>query len=193
MLDDVMADSKTRHRELTRDLLKFFYPMHYRIGMEIETIICQGKISRKQAAILWLIHSRAGNEGWVRRREIETRLSTWFEISNSNVSKLLRELAKPPLSLVEQSENPDSGREKVIRLTTQGRIFLEGMVEASVDYLDKQLSHVECDELAWGLGFLALSFRKGSRNSERDGAAEMLPSPPEGIVRKSRRVATDAD
>src|ERR1700738_4894299 len=74
-------------RELVGELLNFFYPMHYRIGMDLEAVMCQGRISRKQAAILWLIHSRAAEDGWVRRKEIESRLITWFESSNSNISK----------------------------------------------------------------------------------------------------------
>src|SRR3546814_4022950 len=68
------------------------YPMHYRIGIDVETVMGQGRISRKQGTILWLIHSRGDKDGWLRRKLIEERLSAWFEISNSSVSNLLREL-----------------------------------------------------------------------------------------------------
>ncbi len=139
-------------------LLSFYYPMHYRIGMELESVMGQGRVSRKQAAMLWLIHSRADRQGWIRRKAIETRLSTWFEMSNSNVSKLLRDLARPPLSLVELAESPSSGREKVVRLTKAGEEFVSGMIEASIGYLSRQLTHVSEQELWWGIGFLALSF-----------------------------------
>jgi DNA-binding MarR family transcriptional regulator len=151
-------DGQGASPEQVRQLLSFYYPMHYRIGMELETVMGQGRVSRKQAAILWLIHSRAGSDGWMRRKAIETRLSTWFEISNSNISKLLRELAKPPLSLVSQVESPESGREKVVRLTKHGEKFVAGMIDASVAYLASQLTHVSDEELGWGIGFLSLSF-----------------------------------
>jgi DNA-binding PadR family transcriptional regulator len=168
-------------RGLVGELLNFFYPIHYRIGMDLETVMCQGRISRKHAAILWLIHSRAAADGWVRRKEIEERLVTWFESSNSNISKLLRELSKPPLSLVKQVENPDSGREKVVRLTKAGEVFVNGMVEASIDYLSGQISHVTQDELRWGVDFFALSFRTSVREARLKGKVPHLPRPPGGI------------
>src|SRR3546814_4825235 len=78
------------------DLLSFYYPMHYRIGIDVETVMGQGRISRKQGTILWLIHSRGDKDGWLRRKLIEERLSAWLEISNSSVSNILRELTRPP-------------------------------------------------------------------------------------------------
>jgi DNA-binding PadR family transcriptional regulator len=165
-------------RGLVGELLNFFYPMHYRIGMDLEAVMCQGRISRKQAAILWLIHSRAAEDGWVRRKEIEIRLITWFESSNSNISKLLRDMSKPPLSLVKQVESPDSGREKVIRLTKAGEAFVDGMVEASIDYLSGQLSHVTEEELRWGVDFFALSFRRSVREARLNGAVPNMIRPP---------------
>ena len=175
------ASAGAPSRALVGDLLNFFYPIHYRIGMELESVMCQGRISRKHAAILWLIHSRAPADGWVRRKEIESRLIVWFESSNSNISKLLRELSKPPLSLVKQVENPESGREKVVRLTRAGEVFVGGMVEASVDYLSGQLSHVTDDELRWGVDFFALSFRTSVREARLKGEVPHLVRPPGGI------------
>lgn len=173
-----------RHRELTAELMNFFYPIHYRIGMELETVMCQGSISRKQAAILWLIYSRAPHSGWMRRKEIERRLETWFEISNSNISKLLRELSKPPLSLIDQVENPDSGREKVIRLTKSGRVFVGGMISSAVELLSKRLAHLEIDELQWGVDFFALaSPRRRIARENATGQTSKL-SPPPGRISK---------
>jgi DNA-binding PadR family transcriptional regulator len=149
-------EARTGHLE---DLLTFYYPMHYRIGMDLETVMGQGRVSRKQAAILWLIHSRADDEGWVRRKVIETRLSTWFEVSNSSISNLLRELTRAPLELVQQVENPSSGREKLVRLTPQGRIFVDGMIAQSVEYLRHHLGNLGDEQLAWGIQFFKLAFR----------------------------------
>jgi len=172
-------DNQTlEHRRLTTQLLQFFYPIHYRIGMELESVMCQGVISRKQAAILWLIHSRAGDHRWMRRKDIETSLSAWFEISNSNVSKLLRELAKPPLNFIDHEESPASGREKVVRLTRRGQNFVDSMTSAAIDYLSNQISHVENDELAWGIDFFALSFRRSVREARLAGASGKIAPPP---------------
>jgi DNA-binding MarR family transcriptional regulator len=165
-----------------RRLLSFYYPIHYRTGVDLETVMGQGRVSRKQAAMLWLIHSRAGDDGWIRRKDIESRLSSWFEISNSNISKLLRELARAPLSLVDQVESPTSGREKVIRLTAAGKIFVAGMIDASVAYLSRQMSHVSDEELRWGIGFFALSFGRPAANGAGVELNEKLGRPPRRIV-----------
>lgn len=176
-------------RVLVGELLNFFYPIHYRIGMDLETVMCQGRISRKHAAILWLIHSRAPADGWIRRKEIEMRLVAWFESSNSNISKLLRELSKPPLSLIKQAENPESGREKVLRLTPAGERFVDGMVQASIDYLSGQLSHVTDDELRWGVDFFALGFRTSIREARLKGKVSLLTRPPGEIEGANARSA----
>lgn len=153
------ADSgKRSQRVLHRDLLGFFYPIHYRIGMELETLMCQERLTRHQAAILWLIESEVGADGWMRRRVIEQHLSYWFDTSNSQVSQLLRELARPPLSMVVQMENPASGREKVVALTPAGKAFFESMIEAGLAYFAQTLSHVGSDEMRWGIKFLGLAF-----------------------------------
>lgn len=163
----VKPQSEVRADHLS-DLLTFYYPMHFRIGMDLETVMGQGRVSRKQAAILWLIHSRADEEGWVRRKVIETRLSTWFEVSNSSISNLLRELTRAPLELVQQVENPNSGREKLVRLTPQGRRFVDGMIDQSVEYLRHHLGHLDDNQLAWGIQFFKLAF---NRLRQDDGAA----------------------
>ncbi|MBD3731370.1 DNA-binding PadR family transcriptional regulator [Sphingopyxis italica] len=141
------------------DLLSFYYPMHYRIGIDVETVMGQGRISRKQGTILWLIHSRGDKDGWLRRKLIEERLSAWFEISNSSVSNLLRELTRPPLELVKQIENPTSGREKLVCLTPKGRAFLDESIRQSIDYLGRHLEHVDQTQLDRGIQFFKLAFQ----------------------------------
>lgn len=141
------------------DLLSFYYPMHYRIGIDVETVMGQGRISRKQGTILWLIHSRADKDGWLRRKIIEKRLSAWFEISNSSVSNLLRELTRPPLELVKQIENPTSGREKLVSLTPEGRAFLDESIRRSIDYLGTHLEHIDQTQLDRGIQFFKIAFQ----------------------------------
>jgi DNA-binding MarR family transcriptional regulator len=144
--------------------------VHYRLGMELESAMCQGMVSRKHSAILWLVHSSADPDGWVSRKTIESNLSQWFEISNSNISRLIRELTSEPTLLLDLAENPNSGRERMLRLTDSGRRFVEGMIAAAVDYLGAKLGHLESDELAWGLRFfkLAFGYDQGPEAGDRD-------------------------
>lgn len=145
-------------RKTLDNLLGFFYPIHYRIGMELERRMCQGKISRQQATIIWLLASEVGRDGWMRRKQIEQSLSDWFETRNSHVSYLLRELSDPPLAFVVQKANPESGREKLVALTDQGRCFFDSMVEAALDYFSELLPHLSDDELRQGISFLGRAF-----------------------------------
>jgi DNA-binding MarR family transcriptional regulator len=145
-------------KELMGEMLSYFYPVHYRVGMDLEIVMCQGRITRKQAAILWLVHSRADDGNWVSRKEIDERLSKWFEISKSNISKIMRELTKPPLSLVIQTENPVSGREKVVKLTGEGEVFVDSMNAAAIDHLRRTFNELTEQELRRGVNFMKLLF-----------------------------------
>src|SRR3546814_16479924 len=71
------------------DLLSFYYPMHYRIGIDVETVMGQGRISRKQGTIPWLIHSRGHNEGWLPRQMIKDGLPARLRTRQSSVSNNL--------------------------------------------------------------------------------------------------------
>lgn len=163
------------------DLLGFFYPIHYRIGMELENRMCQGRLSRQQAAIIWLIESEVGADGWMRRRVIEQLLGNWFETSNSHVSQLLRELARPPLSLVVQMENPVSGREKVVALTPEGKAFFQSMIDAGLEYFSSTLSHVSDEEMRWGIKFLALAFGPPAVDDHGRRNSPALKTPPSSL------------
>ncbi|MCP5172313.1 MAG: winged helix DNA-binding protein [Porticoccaceae bacterium] len=158
MSADTDLDNASPARATLHDLLGFFYPIHYRIGMELERRTCQQQLSRQQAAIIWLIESEAGLHGWMRRKLIEQTLKDWFESRNSHVTQLLRELSEPPLSLVAQKANPDSGREKLVSLTDAGRAYFESMVNAGLDYFSELLPHLGDEELKEGMKFLARAF-----------------------------------
>jgi len=154
-------------RATTLDLLGFFYPIHYRIGMELERRMCRGHLSRQQAAILWLIESEVGAHGWIRRKEIERLLSDWFESRNSHVTHLLRELASPPLGLVTQRTNPDCAREKLVALTDEGRVYFDGMIKSGLDYFAELLPHLGDAELQDGIRFLGRAFGPPSLSRRR--------------------------
>lgn len=175
--------SRKPSREIHADLLGFFYPIHYRIGMELETRMCQGRLSRKQAAIIWLIESEVGADGWLRRRVIEQAMASWFETSNSQVSQLLRELSRPPLSLVIQMENPASGREKVLALTPEGKAFFQTMIEAGLDYFSSLVGHVSDEEMRWGIKFLGLAFGPPEIDDQGQRLTAPLKTPPPRIAK----------
>lgn len=140
------------------DLLGFFYPIHYRIGMELERRISQGRLSRQQVAIIWLIESEVGPDGWIRRKLIEQTLSDWFDSRNSHVTQLLRELSLPPLTLVTQKTNPECAREKLVALTDAGRDYFQTMVGAGLAYFRELLPHLSDQELRDGIRFLGRAF-----------------------------------
>lgn len=140
------------------DLLGFFYPIHYRIGMALERRMGQGRLSRQQVAIIWLIESEVGAHGWIRRKLIEQTLNDWFETRNSHVTQFLRDLSSPPLSLVTQKTNPDSAREKLVALTDAGRDYFETMVGAALEFFRELLPHLSDQELRDGIRFLGRAF-----------------------------------
>jgi len=139
-------------------LLGFFYPIHYRIGMALERRMGQGRLSRQQVAIIWLIESEVGAHGWIRRKLIEQTLSDWFETRNSHVTQLLRELSSPSLALVTQKSNPDCGREKLVALTDAGRDYFHTMVGAALEIFRELLPHLSDQELRDGVRFLGRAF-----------------------------------
>jgi DNA-binding MarR family transcriptional regulator len=140
------------------NLLGFFYPIHYRIGMALELAMCQGLLKRQQVAIIWLIASEVGPHGSMRRKLIEQRLNDWFESRNSHVTHLLNELSSPPLLLVTQATNPESGREKLVTLTDAGRDYLNVMTDAALSFFRQLLPHLSDQELRDGIHFLGRAF-----------------------------------
>ena len=145
---------------LYREFLEFFYQVHYRLGMSLEAAMCDGIVSRTQAAVLWLVASEIGDGGQIRRKDVERRLRDWFEVSNSNVSKLLRDLAKPPLFFIVQEESPESGREKIITLTPEGLAFVRDMKARGFQYFEEALAHMNLDQMGQGAVFFEALFSK---------------------------------
>lgn len=174
-------------RDLVAGLLGFFYPIHYGISMETETRMRLGRISRQQAAVIWMIESKVGLEGWMRRQVIEQVLRSWFECSKPHVSQLLKELTSPPLALVKQMTNPDSAREKLIALTPKGREFFREMIAEGIAYLEERLSHLTPEMARTGINFYqAISYKPPGIDGD-DEFVSADASPP--ARRKKRRSA----
>ena len=126
-----MPKTTTSHRrdELSGEILELFYPVHYLVGMALEDALRERRLTRKQVAILWLIRSIGGERRGLSRKQIQNAVTYWFEVSNSQITKALRSMARPPLGLVQIIEDPKSGREKQVLLTAKGERFLLTMVE----------------------------------------------------------------
>lgn len=137
--------------------LEFFYPFHYKGGMALEDALRCGQLSRKQVAILWLIRSEGEQGKRMRRKDIERSIQTWFEVSSSAITKALRSMARPPLSLVQIMEDPQSAREKQVLLTAKGERFLGTMVTEGQKFLQKILDQLTPEEVRSGIHFLGRS------------------------------------
>ena len=135
-------------------LLEFFYPFHYKGGMALEDALRCGQLSRKQVAILWLIRSEGAQGKRMRRKDIERSIQTWFEVSSPAITKALRSMARPPLSLVQITEDPQSAREKQVWLTPKGERFLAAMVAAGQKFEQQIVDQLTPEEVSFGIHFL---------------------------------------
>lgn len=137
--------------------MHYFYPVHYQLGMEMEKAMSQGRVDRMQAAMLWLIYSKGG-DGWVPRKEVLEDLSSWFELGEAKISRLMRALSSDPFHFILIAESPESGRQKVIKLTEAGAAFVAGMTRAATAYLSQRLAHLSAQEREESLDFMARIF-----------------------------------
>lgn len=139
--------------DAARQFLELYYPIHYKAGIGVEDALRGNKLSRHQTAILWLIHSQGENRTQMRRKAIVNALSNWFEISNAAITKALRGMCEPPLRLVRQDEDPNSGREKVVTLTKKGEAHLAQMIERGTAYVQLIVNGLTDDQVVNGIDF----------------------------------------
>jgi DNA-binding MarR family transcriptional regulator len=139
--------------QFAAELLELFYPIHYRGNMAVEDAM-RGPLTRKEAAIIWLIRSAGDSGNEMRRKEIVARLQDWFDVSSPAVTKALRHMARPPLSLVRLVEDVASAREKRVRLTPQGQRFVLGMVTRGRNFLRKVVEQLADEQVRDGIDFL---------------------------------------
>ena len=147
------TDSNLGQRHAT-DLLELFYPVHYRSNMAVEDAM-RGELSRKQAAILWLIRSAGSDEGRsMRRKEIVLRLQDWFDVSSPAITQALRRMARPPMGLIRLVEDPDSAREKRVILTPKGEEFIRSMIERGRTFIGSLMKQLPNDQVSGGIEYL---------------------------------------
>jgi DNA-binding MarR family transcriptional regulator len=138
-------------------LLELLYPLHYRGNVAVEDAM-RGELTRKQAAILWLIRSEAETSGGMRRKDIFRKLQELFEITSPAVTKALRGMVRPPLVLVRLVENAESGREKMVFLTVKGERFLATMIARGHEFLrqlvERTATELSSEDVDSGIRFL---------------------------------------
>lgn len=153
--NETLRSEPAQRDAFAADFLDLFYPVHYRIGIGIEDAMRRGSLTRHQVAVLWLMHTEGdADQGELRRKDIEQRLTTWFEIQNSAVSKTLRSLARADVALIEITEDPESGRQKIVRLTPAGQSEIEAIIEAGRAFIAGMVDHLTTASAEEGVRFL---------------------------------------
>ena len=149
-----ISENKNGANDRAQDFLELFFPIHYTLGMALEDALRIDVLSRKQVAILWLIRCESEGARSMRRKDIQRLLTEWFEVSSPSVSKALRSMSRPPLSLVRVLEDPRSGREKQVELTAKGEQFLAAMTERGRAFFAPIITDLSVKEAGEGLRFL---------------------------------------
>jgi DNA-binding MarR family transcriptional regulator len=145
--------SKQAKNTVAAELQEFFYPIHYQIGMALEDALRGGLLTRKQSAILWMIRSAGEGGRCMRRKDIVQSMQSWFEVTNSGLSKAIRGMARSPLALVEIAEDPRSAREKLITLTPKGERFVAAMATRGEVFLHDIVQHLPTEVTRGGVEY----------------------------------------
>ncbi|MEM8662054.1 MAG: winged helix DNA-binding protein [Pseudomonadota bacterium] len=149
------ATKKALRKTSPHDFLQLFYPFHYQVGSTIETALRGSDLSQHQTVILWIIHSEGDSGRVMRRKDIEQRISSWFDVTSSAISKALRSLARADKPFLEISEDPNSGREKLVTLTRAGQKEIGSMIKRTEAFIGRIVDELTIEEIRAGLVFMA--------------------------------------
>ncbi|MEC9406700.1 MAG: winged helix DNA-binding protein [Pseudomonadota bacterium] len=142
------------HEQASERFVELFYPIHYAIGMQVEDALRgdQG-LDRHQTVIMWLLRSEGVERGGksLKRKEIERCLTSWYDITSSTVSKALRALAKPPYNFIVISEDPESGREKLVTVTPAGQRYYKRMAKNASEFVKLATDRMSVEENSMGI------------------------------------------
>lgn len=158
-------------------LMEFFFPVHYEIGTALEDVVRADVLSRQQAASLWLIRSQGENGYRMRRKDVETNMRRWFEVTSAAVSKALRAMMRPPLELIEIIEDPRSGREKLVTLTPKGKAFLDSAAARATTVLAELIEDVSPELAASAIDYFGHLTRGFQRARTRSRIRLISPDP----------------
>ena len=128
--------------------LDVFFPIHYKAGNFVEKVLRSSvNLSRQQVIILWIIAAEGVDGKVMPRKDIESDLSDWLEITGSSISKAIRSLRAPPLKLLDLKEHPQSGREKMVCLNRKGERFIRRMFKDGTRFLEGVIEKLSDDEI----------------------------------------------
>ena len=149
------ADIKeVSHERAAEHFMELFYPIHYSIGMQVEDALRGNQgLDRHQTVIMWLLRSEGMQRGSksLKRKEIERCLTSWYDITSSTVSKALRALAKPPYNFIVISEDPESGREKLVTVTPAGQRYYKQMADNASAFVKLATDRMSVEENSMGI------------------------------------------
>ncbi len=148
------AKRQNARDKIASQFLALYYPFHYEVGFAVEREMRDSKLTQLQNVILWTLYS-ADADGEMPRKQLESIIGPWFEVTSSALSKSIRGLTRSPLKLLSLKEHPDSAREKLIRLTPKGREVVAGMQMRGEDIIKTIISELSMKEIDEGLHFLA--------------------------------------
>lgn len=134
------------------ELIEHLLRLHQQMTQAQQEVGGGVSMSRLQRMVLLLIDAEAG-AGGASQKVVVAQLQASQRLSHSAASKLLRELARPPLALISQQESAHSGREKTLGLTDAGRQLLARTGEGGGPALTTALGQVSDEGLRQGLRF----------------------------------------
>jgi DNA-binding MarR family transcriptional regulator len=144
--------SKRSSKRYAARLFEYFYLVHYQLNMVIEDAI-RGPLTRKEAALLFLLYAEGGSSARLPRKLVVERLNSWFDSTSSNVTKIIARMASPQVNLVQVTNEPGSGRDKRIALSSNGRNFMRAMLEKGEDQTELLLANLSDEQARAGLEF----------------------------------------
>jgi DNA-binding MarR family transcriptional regulator len=148
------SDIAATRESAPQQFLDYFYPIHFSIGMKIEKGLMEcGTLDRHQTVVMWILRSEALRTGKTvfSRKDLVRLMTNWYDITSSTVSKALRALAREPLNYITIIEDPNSGREKLIEMTSRGQEHCEAMVASACKVIARITENFSDDENNMGI------------------------------------------
>ena len=136
------------------ELFNYFYLIHFQLNMAIEDVM-RGSLSRKEAALMLLLHSEGGKTACLPRRIVVERFSNWFEATSSNVTKIISRLSSDEIDLVKVSNEKGSARDKQISLTSNGKRTLRAMLKRGAAQTQVLMQGIPAEDIKLGLEFFS--------------------------------------
>src|SRR5271166_5361664 len=147
--------SRKSKEQYAMELLEFFYPIHYQFHMVLEDVM-RGSLTRREAALLWLIYEEGGIDASLPRKKIAARLNRWFDATSSHVTKIIAHLESPKLGLVRVVNEQGSARDKRVSLTSKGRSVVRDMMKKGASH--PLLMRMSEDEIRAGIAFFRMAY-----------------------------------